>query len=63
MSENQEKPGGGLSPKNRNQSVFFLVLGLETDKVSLKSVRWHVARLPSALVDTLLKTSDWGDVG
>ena len=31
ISENQEKPGGGLSPhgknQNRNQSVFFLVLG------------------------------------
>ena len=39
-------------------SLSFLVLGwiLSTGKVSLISVRWHVARLPGTLVDTLPKS-------
>ena len=64
--ESQEKPGGGLSTpgknQNRNQFAFFSFgvnpLNPFTGKVSLKSVRWHVARLPGALVDTLLMLTE-----
>ena len=35
------------------KKFVFLSFGVKTGKVSLESVRWQVARLPGALVDTL----------
>ena len=56
LDENPIKPGVGLSPPVNNENRnHFAILSFGVDPQNWKSVRWHVALLPGALVDTHLR--------